>query len=206
MIPLPHHLWSYLTSRTIELELHLEGQSARGIWPTVHITLDDHLVYHDLCVGHTVITDRRECRERFTIEIGLTNKKDHDTVVDAQGNILENQQIMIQSLILNGVDLIATGLVYRNIGGYQLDITPYKRQQLEKYKQNNDQTHNLIMTENGSWKLSLEQPLYTFFAQRWHLQEPIKNIVKDSRIIRVEMADKIKHCLRLESDRGKNKH
>jgi hypothetical protein len=204
LIQLPDHLWSYLTSRTIDFRVHLRAKSARSVWPLVEISVNHAVIYRDLAVDDTTISKQLDIDDDFVLRISLIDKPDDGTVIDDQGRIIENQEIEIISIVVNNVDLVSTGLIYRGIGSYVMNLTAYKKQQLEKYGQIMDQSNNLTMAENGTWTIRLKQPVFTCLARLWHQSEPVKKMVQDSTQIRKEMAEKILDCLRLQSDLEEN--
>jgi len=158
-----------LKFRSIKLQLVLTGNSAQGRWPCVKInvnqqTVDDFYVIGTKQVEYEFNVDQEHC----VLDIVYYNKTDLDTVIDSQGQIIENQNITVNGVIVNGVDLVKTNLIYRNIGAYTMLLDPHKQQYFLDHGLDFGPSHSLSMYENGIWSIKLGMPVLSFLS---HLQQ-----------------------------------
>lgn len=178
------------------MKLTLEGKAANCAWPAIQIKVGGEEIFSGEVVNDIVVSGTVETEEKFDILIDYQNKKDHDTVVDDNGNILENQLIEIKEISVNGIELVRSGLIYRGIGCYNMTLTPYKKEQLELHNQSTAASCNLVMTENGTWKISLEHPTHTFLTRCW--TEPEQEARIGLHSVFDEIYDCVERCLELE--------
>jgi hypothetical protein len=94
------------------------------------------------------------------------NKTDRDTVVDDQGQILQNQKLIVDQIVINGVDLVKTKLLYQDLGAYIMDLDSTKRQYFLYNGIDTGPNHSLIMGENGIWTIKLGIPVLSFLSQK----------------------------------------
>lgn len=174
------------------------GSIAKSKWPCVSILLNDKEIFIDCIREEQTLKFKLITSEKFSITIRYQDKDDFDTVVDENGNIIENQSVEIKKIIINQIDLIKTGLIYKNIGNYKMNLSDYKKLELKKYNQSTDLSTNLLMCENGDWTIILEQPLYTFLSKLWYRSEPAEIVNIPS--IKKEIRTITERCLKIQSD------
>lgn len=140
----------------------LQGFDAQQRWPTVSVTVDNQLIYSGTIRGQQQIVyesqaaiDQKTC----VLDIEYHGKTDADTVLSSQGNIVENQSVAIQELWVNGVDIIKTGAIHRNIGCYTMNLPANKKQYFIEQGINVEPTTHTHMFENGTWHIELALPL-----------------------------------------------
>lgn len=172
---IPADLIEYCRFDSFDFRLNLTATSARGNWPTVKIWLDKKLI-----ASGTVGIDGFEYSyaeqldmslSRKVLEIEYVGKTNNDTVVDATGNILENQSLSISSLIVNKVDIVNNDII-QMLGNYTMNLDPEK---LKYYQENNislEPTTDLDMYENGYWQLTFPIPIVTNLAKIKNKEDP----------------------------------
>lgn len=147
----------------------MTGKAAQNRWPRVKInlnetTVDDFAIVESKKVEYEITVDI--VQEYCTINVIYYNKTDQDTVVDHAGQILENQNITVDSVCVNGVDLVKTKLIYQDIGAYHMDISSSKKQYFIDNGINIEPSQSLSMSENGTWAIKLGVPVLSFLSQK----------------------------------------
>lgn len=145
----------------------LQGYVSQGRWPCVKISIDHHVVFQGVVEGifdqtfvSTAASDQTQC----VLEIEYINKNEQDTVVDDQGNILENQHIEIKHLFANNVDIVNNQLIHQGFGQYSMKLSQDKIDYFLKNGYSIKDSTTLEMFENGIWTLIFGLPILTFLT------------------------------------------
>ena len=94
-------------------------------------------------------------------------------------------------VIVNGVDLVRTNLIYR-VGTYTMHLSPHKQQYFIDRGINVEPSHSLSMYENGVWSIQLGVPVLSFLSQKQQSVELAEQ--QDTQIILEEIYQKILVC------------
>jgi len=166
---IPESIRAQLNFQQVKISLTMTGVSAQGRWPCVRIScnqllLEDCAIIGTQCLDYefTATQDQKCC----VLEIVYYNKTDRDTVVDDQGQILQNQKLIVDQIVINGVDLVKTKLLYQDLGAYIMDLDSTKRQYFLYNGIDTGPNHSLIMGENGIWTIKLGIPVLSFLSQK----------------------------------------
>lgn len=184
----------------------LQGYSAQGRWPQIEILIDQNLVYKGVIediVNETFFLTVKPDQAQCTLEIKYINKSEIDTIVDLDGNIIENQHVEIKELIVNNIDIVKTQLIHKGIGQYQMHLHPEK---LKYFLENNfsvKPSTMLDMYENGSWILNFELPVLSFLTQKQqNYVESWEQTNIDSLLN--ELYQQLLICTKLEEEKSHN--
>lgn len=168
---IPKEIEHLLDLDLVQVTIVLKGTSANSEWPCVKIWCNDQLVDIITVIDtDTFFFNRRLTTPECVIKIEYANKKDHHVVFDNQFNIIENQTVTIESIIINGVDLMYNGLISR-VGQHTMNLT---QQQLDYYLEHNlsfAPNLNLTMYENGQWILKFPMPILNYLISLSVAQE-----------------------------------
>lgn len=99
----------------IDLYFHAEFCNA---WPEIEIRANAQLVWKDFVIGDQKVSVEFPGAERNEIKVAYLNKRQGpdvwDTVVDADGNIVQDQHCILQSVLINGAkcDWLIDSLFY----------------------------------------------------------------------------------------------
>ena len=164
---IPTQISAWINSNHIEFRLVLQGYASQGRWPCVKISIDHHVVFQgvvenilDQTFVSTATTDQTQC----VLEIEYINKNEQDTVVDDQGNILENQHIVIKHLFANNVDIVNNQLIHQGFGQYSMKLSQEKIDYFLKNEYSIKDSTTLEMFENGTWTLIFGLPILNFLT------------------------------------------
>lgn len=98
--------------------------------------------------------------EQHTLEIVLLNKESADTILDDQGNIIQDLILSINSIEMDEIDL---GNILWTLGRYY-PIYPDNYND-EEQKKNTEITGGVDLGWNGSWKLTFQSPFYVWLLE-----------------------------------------
>lgn len=152
---------SLLTSKHIDVEIQATPYQANGEWPHVIVRLNDLEIHNNK--SHSIHVISSGYGDTVKLEIELANKLDRHTKLDHQGNIVENQHVTIDSVVINGVDLVRTRLIHR-VGCYTMNLTENKKQYFETVGISTAPTTSLSMYENGTWTMNFQQPVLSYLS------------------------------------------
>jgi hypothetical protein len=117
-------------------------------------------------------------------------------VVSTQGEIVENQSLAIKELWVNGVDIIKTGAIHRNIGCYTMSLPEHKKQYFEQMGMIYESTTHTHMFENGVWHIELALPLLSNLTGLHNYTEPWEQV--DVQSLVNLLSEKLAVCQDLE--------
>jgi hypothetical protein len=159
---IPKSIMKMMNLDRFDFELKIDTTSANNDWPMIKILVDSEVVFDEQIESSRVIKYQGNCvdKEFILLDIEFYGKNENHTVVDENGNIIENQGCVIKSLKINDVDVVSTQIIY-NLGHYYFYLSEQKRQYFEKHGYATDRSHSLSMFENGTWKMKLKTPILT---------------------------------------------
>jgi hypothetical protein len=143
-----------------KLELHIEFLANIGAnWPKVKLYINDQVVA-DKEIANTNSIDYSGVISGTTARVKLEyyGKTAADTEVDAAGQILSNQSILITKIILNDVDLVKHNM-YQYLGEYHMYLDEQKLKYYNEHGYFTGPTKNLQMFENGYWQFEFQLPI-----------------------------------------------
>ncbi len=201
---IPTQILAWINSNHIEFRLVLQGYASQGRWPCVKISIDNHVVFQgvvenilDQTFVSTATTDQTQC----VLEIEYINKNEQDTVVNDQGNILENQHIVIKHLFANHVDIVNNQLIHQGFGQYSMKLSQEKIDYFLKNEYSIKDSTTLEMFENGTWTLIFGLPILNFltlkqqgYTDQWE-QVDIHGLLQElhQQMLICERLEKISH-------------
>lgn len=193
----------YCNFDRFDLNLVLSSTPAEKRWPTVKIWMDTELVAEKTVANgkwHFDFSTKVDLeRDHVCLEIEYVDKTDRDTVIDAQGSIVQNQSVTIEKIFVNDVDLLETNMIY-TLGHYTPELSPEKTAYYLKQGYSIEPSHTLTMYENGRWQMRMPLPISTNFVrtmakqeahEKWPDPELLTNIIKTVNTIR-DLERKIK--------------
>ena len=192
---IPPTILNQLNFNKLDLQLVVVGIAVQDRWPCLRVIVDQKIV-DDIAVidtqtlNYSVVVD--SAKQSCTLDIVYYNKTNQDTVVNNQGQILENQSVTIAQLTVNGVDLVKTRLIYSNIGAYTMNLSQQKQQYFLENNINIEPSHNLSMFENGTWTIKLGLPVLSFLSQKQQQVEIAEQ--QDIEPILEQIYQKVLHC------------
>lgn len=196
----------------LDIAVTVTARPCQGRWPRVEIMIDRQTQVIGTVDGelqwHTQGTS-----ENTAVELSIVyhDKTNQDTLVDDQGNILENQCLTLERVTVNGVDLVSTGLIYQ-FGEYRMDLAPDK---LAYYRDNalsTEPSHSLTMWETGVWTVTLPIPVLPALIQRQSRYQPherwisediyqqVYDCIQDIRDLETQLKEKQNADPRISSD------
>jgi hypothetical protein len=174
---LPNDIVEYCRFDRFDFVLRLIGTPAGNRWPKVKIWVDGKLIAQHRVESNGFNFEYSEQLDMSltskTLEIEYTEKTNKDTIVDCNGNILENQSLTIVDLIVNSVDIIANNTM-PIMGNYTMNLDLEKLVHYQAHGYNTEPTDNLDMYENGRWQLIFPIPVTTHIAKIKNEQDPHK--------------------------------
>jgi hypothetical protein len=93
-------LGSIMQHEDLDIELHLTGSNN----PIVDIKVNDTLTQVALNQGSNVLNFKDVCGSDNNIALSLVNKNNKDTIIDNNGNIVNDKFVLIDKFIINNVD------------------------------------------------------------------------------------------------------
>jgi len=202
---IPTDIIDYCRFDRFDFSLKFSGTPAAGRWPELQILVDGQPVATAQCDNTGFEFQYSEKLDMSlshkVLEIKYVEKTNKDTVVDSQGNILENQSLSIKELLINGIDIIDNETMPL-LGSYTMDLDPDKLAYYQQHGLSVEPTHSLDMYENGTWRLTLPIPITTSIAklknkddphEKWpdlNLLNDIVNTVKDIRILEQQLKER----------------
>jgi len=145
------------------LEITATVTQANNDWPHVIVCINETEIYNDKQDRIHIKYSGSVDDPYLNLTVELLNKTTNHTVVDSNGNILENQHVLLESIIVNGVDLVRTRLIHR-VGDYRMHLDEIKKQHFKNLGIDIGPTTSLSMYENGVWKIQLQQPVLSYLS------------------------------------------
>jgi hypothetical protein len=183
----------------IDVKILMQGHAAQGRWPYATVRVNDVVVYNNVVSGLQEVnykTRAKQTTKSCIVNITYHSKLPNDTVVDSNGCIIENQSLEIVEMWFNGVDIVGTGLIHQDIGGYTMQLDHAKQQYFAEHGISTEPTTNNHMYENGTWKFELALPILSSLTAKHNFVEPWEDV--DSAALVDQMFDLFTTCQRLE--------
>ena len=151
----------------------MQGTAVNQRWPHIRVTVNGKEIWNDCVTAQSVITARqRSSQSQCVVCVEYSGKTDQDTVVDSHGNIMANQCVRFDQIWCNGVDLVSTKLLYKNLVHYQMHLDAQKQTYFEQHGLPTHITHTNELYENGIWTLTLPMPVLTGLTQLHDYADP----------------------------------
>lgn len=192
---IPNSIIDQMQLSKFDFKLDLTSTPCHGRWPNVKVTVGNSVIFNDVIVGQQHIAHNMDIViDELAVQIEYYNKQDNDTLVSAQGEILENQSVTIASLCVNNIDIIKTQIIY-NLGFFYQNLSLEKQKYFIDHGFNTGPSHTLYLCENGIWKLNFKFPVMYHFVKCKAFQAPterwpdteflneIYNLVQEIRIL-----------------------
>ena len=160
---IPKQILDLMALDQFDLTIVLDGTAANSKHPMARVSVNDVVINDGPVEGQKTInfsTRFAADTETVTVKIEHYDKDDLVTARDSQGNILENQSVTLTSILVNGVDIIKTGIIY-NLGHYYQNLSEDKKEYFLANNIDIGPTHSLSMHENGHWLLEFKLPAMT---------------------------------------------
>jgi hypothetical protein len=111
---------------SIDISFELESSVTNDTPPIIEIILNDQVVYSNaLGEGlHSIVLNHLPLQDTNTLAMRFLNKNPHDTIVDADGNIVKDKFVSIKKFVVDRFDLYADAdFFYNQLTYYQNDIS-----------------------------------------------------------------------------------
>jgi hypothetical protein len=171
---IPGSILEKINNTKAVIKITLSSTPADQRWPMVRLIIDGQVVANQLVKNSTVITHVLEFpvgQQSTTIKLEYYNKQDNDTIVDSDGNILENQLVIIDDIEIDNISLISTKVIY-HMPGYVMQLSDSKSKFFAENNISTDASQSLIMAENGSWTMIFELPIIAHICKINTLYDP----------------------------------
>ena len=109
-------LGSIMQHEDLDVELHLTGSNN----PIVDIKVNDTLTQVALNQGSNVLNFKDVCGSDNNIALSLVNKNNKDTIIDNNGNIVNDKFVLIDKFIINDVDIFTDDEFFYNVPTYSV--------------------------------------------------------------------------------------
>lgn len=87
------------------LEINLEANASYDN-PEFKVSLNDEILYNDKINGsHKIVLEFKNSLDKKTLKFEMSNKSASDTIVDSNGNIIKDKNIIFKSVIIDGCDI-----------------------------------------------------------------------------------------------------
>lgn len=168
---IPESIVQLMQLNRFDFVLDLMASPCNNRWPKVKVTIGTELVFDDYVIGSQQVKYNRNFNNinDLSVFIEYYNKQDDDTLLDASGQISENQSVIISGLIVNGIDLIKTQIIY-NLGMFYQNLSAEKQQYYVDNGFNVGPSHTLHLCENGIWRLKFQFPVMQQFVKHKAVQ------------------------------------
>ena len=199
---IPPLILNSLGLNSINLRIVLCGEPVQQRWPNASVCVDDTEIFNSTVDYNIVEFSKKapDAQSHCDIKIRYYNKGADDTVVDNQGNIIENQMLTIKEIWVNGVDIINTGIIHQDIGGYSMELPQHKLEHFKSLGINLDVTTSLDMYENGIWNLRFKLPILSFLTNKQARLEPWEQVSINELVD--DIYQRILVCKELEKSRN----
>jgi hypothetical protein len=174
---LPPEILDRLDLRNVNVDLTLDSVDCGGHWPDCRVTVGDHEIFNGTIVRQQTIVTSKDIYDSSTeIRIEYYGKESKDTKINAQGQIVANQNVQISKFKLNGVDIIKNGVIYQAKFVMNLDTNKKKY-----FKEHNipDRNHDYHFYENGIWTLQIGLPVLTYIINNIKQTETFEKLPYD---------------------------
>jgi hypothetical protein len=135
--------------------------------PKFEVLLDDEVIDYGVVDEkqendeEKIIAFTRDLEEgEYTLKIRLLEKKPKHTIVDEQGNILEDQLLNIKQIEIDEIEL---DYLFYQLGKYHKQINFSSNQPKFDETPLSDSYKNLGL--NGEWRLTFSVPTYIWFLE-----------------------------------------
>lgn len=140
-------------SETVDIKINLSSTNWGSRYPGARVYIDEILIYENLIVEPTEVSWSGELNEsEHKIIVEMYNKKDGDTVLDDQDNILNDVILNIDGISIDDIELDqiiwSKSVYYPN--------SEYAPNQL---------TDCVNLGWNGCWELTFSSPVYLWFLE-----------------------------------------
>lgn len=163
-----------------KIKLNLESYACNG-WPNL-LVLHNGTKVHEQCLDATESQCEFEITHDFSsinkLEIFVNNKSNMDTVVDAQGKIIQDKKVIFKNINIDGIDIFCNPDFFYQHTKMQLDNGTLI-----------DPPDGLYMS-GSRWQLEYNPPFWRHYLakQPYHSEYQVNNNKESGRI----MLDKIR--------------
>lgn len=170
---IPDQILNLMQLTKFDFELKLLATPCRGVWPKVKVTIDKDVVFNGVIVEQQQINYNNEFNNINYLDVSIEyyDKQDHDTTVDSNGQIIENQSVTISELTVNGINIVKTQIISR-LGMFYQKLSTAKQQYFIDHGFDTGPSHTLHLSENGIWKLKFQIPVMSQFVKIKSSQAP----------------------------------
>ena len=158
-----------MEKENLRFKIGLSGSSNRK-QPEFVIKIDDEKLVHRKLTQSPNTVEYFEFEHTITegphlLKIELINKAFGDTVLDSEGNIIEDLLLNIESIEIDDIDL---GALKWTLSVYEPKYPErYEREQNRQGKALPKQVQNCVnLGWNGVWQLPIESPFYIWLLEK----------------------------------------
>jgi len=161
---IPDHILELCQLDKFDLSIHLVATAANNQYPLIRVKINDKIIFDEQCRAVTEIHHLLTSKDPVQVTVEYYGRTDKDTVVDSEGNIVENQHLELTKIVVNDVDIVKNSIIY-NLGNYTKNLSLEQIQYYSDHGIETGPTHSLSMYENGVWTLNFKMPILTQFAK-----------------------------------------
>lgn len=151
-----------------DVAIEFYGSPSLDQYPQVRVLVDDEVVWDDQVIKNQTINFSHKLNIQnkcVLLKIEYYNKNDiTGTNVNSQGQIIENQSVLIKKIIINDCDIVKNNTIY-GFGYYYPQLSDTKIKHFIEHGYSVDPNHSLNMAENGEWRLQFGIPVNQSIAK-----------------------------------------
>jgi hypothetical protein len=171
---IPKEILNIMNDDFFELEILFRADDCRQKWPMVRIFINESVVFDaPIIKTHKFYYSTQFQESNIRINIQYYGKQDSDTSVDSGGNIIQDQAVFLEQVIVNGIDIIKTNIIYSGIGQFKKELSAEKLQYYQSIGINTTVTRSTSMHDNGTWSMEFLAPVMSFLISKLNGETPI---------------------------------
>lgn len=163
---LPLEIIECINESRFDIVVNFKGTKFKNKFPKIKIIFDNQVLDNITIVDsfQYKYSTKLEIGKNYNLEFDFYNRLDTDTILDSNGQIVEDLGVHLDSITINDIDIIKNKLIF-NLGEFTPRLSSKK---LQYYKENNiaiSSRKSLHITENGIWKISFQAPILGYLNQ-----------------------------------------
>jgi len=192
---IPENIKKLLNHNEVNVRIILTSTSANGVYPKIKIKMDDNIIFDGSVIKEISIPILTMVnKSSFNFQIEHYGKTDAGTVVDDNGNIIENQTVTISGFFVNEVDITKRGLMSK-LGCFYPNLSQEKQKYFLDIGISVGPSQSLTMFENGTWSLEFKMPVLYWFNklvspqeihEKWPNQDLMDHLYDKIQLIRFD--------------------
>ena len=108
---IPDHILELCQLDKFDLSIHLVATAANNQYPLIRVKINDKIIFDEQCRAVTEIHHLLTSKDPVQVTVEYYGRTDKDTVVDSEGNIVENQHLELTKIVVNDVDIVKNSII-----------------------------------------------------------------------------------------------